>query len=106
MKFPTEDEIKAVTSELVAASHDPNHSSDGCELCSFMREFDKRGKDSPTAIDEILLSLMQENPMMAVGIALAGVKDICRAIRFGFFVGIKVGIAQESVKSLEDMIRE
>lgn len=104
MYIPTEEEIQAVTSELSTKSESHEHDNGECETCAIIKEFQKRGENSPTSIDEILLGVMATDPLIALGISVAGIKKVCDIIRISFYVGVKVGMAHEASKDLEKLV--
>jgi len=107
MKIPTEEQIQAVVSELDADScgnkPDPDQK---CETCQFLGEFDKRGKEHPTQIDQLLINAMEKDPRVMIGTNIGGLMIFCNLMRAAFFIGVKVGIAQETAKSLEDLMEK
>jgi hypothetical protein len=112
MRYPTEEEILAIQSELEASSNFHHQNTDAygpCEMCAFETELIERTRKTERIceIDKLMINLVTTDMTLGITVATAGpelMHSLVYVTRVAFYCGLKAGLMQ-STSNLEDLVK-
>ena len=118
MKFPTEEQLQAVLSELrthaLDKSNDENH-IEQCDYCQLQAELTKRnqaaGENQVSAIDSIAMDLSQGDQLLTMILATPNVgpnvvSTLSAIGRIAFLVGLKSAGSMQDADKMNELFKD